>query len=64
MLLYEIIETDEGLTIVELEPGGLAEEVAERHGGVVVDTGPFNTYDEAYDVILALQDEEDEEGWQ
>jgi hypothetical protein len=64
MLLYEIIETDEGLTIVELEHDGLAEEAAERHGGVVVDTGPFKTYDEAYDAILALQDEEDEEGWQ
>jgi len=61
MLLYEIIETDEGLTIVEMEPGGLAEEAAKRHGGVVIDGGPFKSYDEAYDAILALPEEEDEQ---
>jgi hypothetical protein len=61
MLLYEIIETDGGLTIVERDADSRAEEVADRRGAALLDYGPFKSYDDAYDAILALQDEEDEE---
>ncbi len=61
MALYEIIETDAGLTVVELEPGAEPEETALRHDGVVVDPGPFKSYDDAYDAALALQDEDEDE---
>jgi hypothetical protein len=61
MALYEIIETDAGLTVVEMEPGAPPEETALRHDGIVVDAGPFPSFDDAYDAVLALQKEEDEE---
>lgn len=61
MVHYEIIETDAGLMVAELEPGMLPEDAAVRHGGVVVDPGPYKTYEEAYDAVLALEAEEDED---
>ena len=62
MLQYQIIETDEGLTVAERKPGVSADDVAEQHRGLLIDAGPYKTYEEAYDAILALQREEDEEG--
>jgi len=61
MVLYEIVETDAGWMVAELEPGKLPEDAALRHGGVVVDPGPYKTYEEAYDAVLALEAEEDDE---
>jgi len=61
MSVYEIIETEAGLTVVELAPETPPEETASRYAGVVVDPGPYKTYDEACDALLALRDEEEEE---
>ena len=58
---YEIIETDAGFTVVEVKPGAQPEETAARYHGVMVDPGPYKTYDDAYDAILALQGEEEEQ---
>jgi hypothetical protein len=57
---YQIIETDAGLTVTEQEPNVPPEVVAEQRGGVLVDPGPYKTFDDAYDAILALQREEDD----
>jgi len=62
MLLYEIIETEEGLTVAEVQPGIMPEEVATLQGGILIDPGPYKSFEDAYDAILALQEEEDEEG--
>ena len=59
MLSYAIIEVDEGLTVVQLKPGSTPYETAYRHRGVVVDAGPFESYDEACDAMQALEDEGD-----
>lgn len=61
MSLYEVIETDIGLTVAELEPDMPPEEVAVKHHGILIDPGPFKTYDDAFDAILTLQDEGDED---
>ncbi len=60
---FEIIETDEGVVVAEIEPNRTAEETASRQNAVVVDPGPYDTYEEAYDAMLALKldDEEIEE---
>jgi hypothetical protein len=58
---YVVIETDAGLTVRELVPGTSPEEVAEREGGLVADPGPYKSFDDAYDAILALKEEEAEE---
>ncbi|HID74401.1 MAG TPA: hypothetical protein EYP56_00195 [Planctomycetaceae bacterium] len=60
MVLFAIIETEAGLTVAETGPDGRAEEAAARHGGIVVDPGPYKSYEDAYEALLALEcDEED-----
>jgi hypothetical protein len=61
MVSFAIIEVEDGLAVAEVDPPLTAEETATRQGGVVVDAGPYQSYDEAYDAILALQEEEAEE---
>jgi hypothetical protein len=60
MPLYAIIEIDEGLTVLEMRPDVTPEEEAVSQGGTVVDPGPYLTYDEAYDAMLALQADDEE----
>lgn len=61
MAYYAIIEVDAGLTVVTIPPGLTAEQQATRHAGVVVDPGPYETYEDAYDALLALSADEDDE---
>jgi hypothetical protein len=61
MTQFAIIEVDDGLTIVELQPGQSAEEVAVREGGVLVDAGPYSSYDDAYDALIELEGEDEDE---
>lgn len=61
MLLYEIIETDEGLAVAEMHPGVGPDEVAAAQGAVLIDPGPYRTFEDAYDALLALQTEDEEE---
>jgi hypothetical protein len=57
MPAYCIIETESGWTIAECGDGTTAAEAAERAGGVVLDPGPYDTYDEAYDALISLQED-------
>ena len=61
MALFSVIETDAGLMVTELDPGARPDEAALKHGGVVVDPGPYRSFEEAYDAALAIQYEEDDE---
>lgn len=58
---YAIIETEAGLTIVEVPSGISLEDTALRYGGVVIDPGPYESYDEACDAMMGLKFEEDED---
>ncbi len=61
MTYYQIVETESGYMIVPHDPKMRPADIASRHRGVVVDPGPYKTYEEAYDAILALDDEEEED---
>ncbi len=62
MLLYELIETNDGLTVIEIPTGNSPEEAAREQGGLVVDPGPFTNYEDAYEALMALKlDSEEEE---
>jgi len=61
MTLFAIIETDAGLAVTEVETASQVEEAAIRQGGVVVDPGPYVTFEDAYDSMLELQREEADE---
>lgn len=59
---FAIIEVDDGLTVVEVHDFEQPEEAATREGGILVDPGPFETYEQACDAMLLIDwDEEDEE---
>ncbi len=58
---YAIIETDAGLSVTEFRGNETPEVQAERKGGLLVDPGPYKTFDDAYDAMIALKEEEDEE---
>lgn len=55
---FAIIDADSGLTVIQLPPGISVAEAATREGGTVVDPGPYGSYDDAYDALLALPEEE------
>lgn len=58
---FAIIEIDDGLTVVELGAGQSAEEAAVRAGGVLIDPGPYRTYEEAIDAMEQLEEDSEEE---
>ncbi len=57
MPLYCIIETADGWTIAEHPSGMTAEQAAQQQAGVVVDPGPFDSYEDACEALESLQGE-------
>jgi hypothetical protein len=62
MRSYCIVELDAGLTIVEQPDAADPEDTALKAGGTLVDPGPFQTPEDAYDALLALEQELSDEG--
>lgn len=60
MTQFAIIENDSGLTVVSVASDATAEQAASEQGGLLVDAGPFDSYEDAYDALLAIPDEEEE----
>lgn len=61
MTRFAVIETDSGLAVMRVPPHATVEDAAAQQGGSIVDPGPFDSYDEAYDAMLAIPDEDDEQ---
>jgi hypothetical protein len=57
---FIIIEIEDGFTIIEIQPNESPEEAAVRHGGVVVDLGPYSSWEAANDALNELQPANDE----
>ena len=62
MLRYELVENDAGLTVIEIPNGYTAEEAARQQEGLIVDPGPFTSYEDAYEALMALKLDDEEEG--
>jgi len=58
---FAIMEIADGLTIVEVMPGQSAEDAALAGGGVLVDPGPYDSYEEATDALDQLEEGDEEE---
>jgi hypothetical protein len=58
---YAIIEVEDGMTIMEYDVADDPEALARLHQGTIVDVGPFHSYDAAYDELLNLEANEDDE---
>ena len=61
MVSFAIIEVEDGLTIVEVQPNEKPADVAVKHGGLLVDPRPYPSYEEANEALIALQAEEEDE---
>ncbi|QDV44460.1 hypothetical protein Enr13x_43260 [Stieleria neptunia] len=51
---FIIIEVDDGFTIAEIPEGATPESVAMQRGGVLVEGGPYKSFEEASDVLATL----------
>ncbi len=58
MIYFAIAEVDDGFTIVEFENGESAEDAAVRAGGMLVDIGPFDSYEDAIDALDEMEAED------
>jgi hypothetical protein len=61
MVDFAIIEVEDGLTVVELQPGQDPEDAAVSNGGVLVDPGPYPSYEEAMDALADFEIEDETE---
>ena len=60
MTYYIIIETNDGQAVVSCSDGQTAEDAAEANGGILVDEGPFDSFEEARDALEDLDLAEDD----
>ncbi len=62
MVSFAVIEIDDGLTIVEVMPGQSPEDAALCEGGVLIDPGPYHSYEAASDAMdqWELENEQDQ----
>ena len=60
MASFAVIEVDDGLTIVEVLPGESAVDAAVKGGGILVDPGPYQSYEEASSALDRLEEGEDD----
>ena len=60
MVSFAIIELENGLAVATVQPGQTPEEAATREKGILVDPGPYATYEEACDALCELESEIDE----
>lgn len=62
MSSFAILETEDGLTVVEVPAGKLLVDVAEEQGGLIVDETLFESYEDAYDFMMTqtlVEEDED-----
>ena len=51
MVSFAIIELEDGLTVVTIQPGQSPEDAAASQGGSLADPEPYATYEDAYDAL-------------
>ena len=57
---FAIIEVEDGLTVIQVEPGQSPADAALAEGGVLMDPGPYDSYEEATDALDQLEVEDEE----
>jgi len=61
MVSFAIVELDDGLTIATIQPGQSPEDAAMASHGILVDPGPYATYEEACDALSELESDVEDE---
>ena len=60
MARFIIVEVDDGLTITQVADDSTPTDAAETCGGQLIDAGPFESYEDAYEAMMAMEDEREE----
>ncbi|MEX2306271.1 MAG: hypothetical protein WD738_01685 [Pirellulales bacterium] len=60
MVEFAIIELEDGLTLVELQRSQSPDDAAASRGGILIDPGPYSSFEEASDALDDLQYEDEE----
>jgi len=58
---FIIVENDSGLSVVQVSPGETHEDAAVRNQAVVVDSGPYHSYEQAYEAMQQVPAPDDPE---
>jgi hypothetical protein len=61
MIQYAIVELEDGLTVIEIAPGETAEDAALRKASILIDPGPYASYEDATDALMNLQLEDEDD---
>ncbi|TWU27626.1 hypothetical protein [Bythopirellula polymerisocia] len=56
MSAFVIIDNDDGLVVAKVEEGQTGEQVAVANAGVLIDAGPFSSYEDAFDAMQLIPD--------
>ena len=62
MVSFAIIELEDGFAITTIQPGQTPTEAAAEEQGILVDAGPFATYEEACAAMCELEGEDEDTG--
>jgi hypothetical protein len=54
MTEFVVVETDQGLAILKQPMGADPLETAASHGALLMDGGPYRSFEEAYDVMIDI----------
>ncbi|MCU0959142.1 MAG: hypothetical protein MUF48_03475 [Pirellulaceae bacterium] len=57
MQSFIVVETEDGLTVAEVDAHTSPETEAERFGGLLADPTPYATFEDAYDALLLIEAE-------
>lgn len=58
MKRFIVVETEDGLTVVDVPEAETPEDAASTHGGRLADEETYGSYDDAYDAMIAIEQEE------
>ncbi|MEL7499983.1 MAG: hypothetical protein AAFN77_20435 [Planctomycetota bacterium] len=61
MNLFAIAELEDGYTIISCQENEAPADAAAREGGILVDVGPFESYESAVDALDELEENQVEE---
>ncbi len=61
MVSFAIVELDDGLTVVPVQADQTPEDAATANAGILVDEGPYATYEDACEALYALDAADEDE---
>lgn len=61
MVSFAIVELDDGLTVTTVQPGQTPEDAAVASSGILIDPGPYLTYEDACEALYVLESDDEDD---